>query len=70
VRDTNDNIFGGCFSQPLEIKEDFYGTGESFLYKFSVRKKKIFKKISLKKLKILQKIFSKKINFFSKDQIV
>lgn len=33
VKDTLGNIFGGCFSQPLEVKDDFYGTGESFLFK-------------------------------------
>lgn len=33
VKDTHKNIFGGCFSQPLELKDDFYGTGESFLFK-------------------------------------
>lgn len=36
IKDTLGNVFGGYFSQSLEVKEDFYGTGESFLFKQSV----------------------------------
>lgn len=39
MKDKNGNIFGGCFSQPLEIKDDFYGTGESFLFKVDNKNK-------------------------------
>lgn len=39
VKDTKGNIFGGCFSQPLEVKDDFYGTGESFLFKLDTKNK-------------------------------
>jgi hypothetical protein len=35
VKDTLGNVFGGYFSQSMEVKEDYYGTGESFLFKQS-----------------------------------
>ena len=37
LKDTDDNIFGGFFSAHLELQDDYYGTGESFLFKLSVR---------------------------------
>jgi TLD len=36
VQDTHDQIFGGYFSQSMEIKPDFYGTGETFLFQLKV----------------------------------
>jgi hypothetical protein len=36
VQDTNDQIFGGYFSQNLEVKPEFYGTGETFLFQLKV----------------------------------
>jgi hypothetical protein len=32
VQDTQDAIFGGYFSQTMEIKQNYFGTGESFLF--------------------------------------
>lgn len=36
IQDTKGNIFGGYFSQNLQMKESYYGTGESFLFKVTV----------------------------------
>lgn len=32
IQDVKDGIFGGYFSQNLEAKPDYFGTGESFLF--------------------------------------
>ena len=32
IQDIKDGIFGGYFSQNLEIKTEYFGTGESFLF--------------------------------------
>ena len=37
VEDVFEEVFGGFASQSLDIKEDFFGTGESFLFKVKVR---------------------------------
>lgn len=37
VQDTQDFIFGGFFTQHLEFKSEYYGTGESFLFQVTVR---------------------------------
>ena len=36
VQDTQDAVFGGYFSQSLELKPDYFGTGESFLFTLQV----------------------------------
>ena len=36
MRDTKGFVFGGYFSQQLEIREGFHGTGEAFIFKQSV----------------------------------
>jgi hypothetical protein len=36
IQDTNDQVFGGYFSQSMEIKPEFYGTGETFLFQLKV----------------------------------
>ena len=36
VQDTSDQVFGGYFSQSLEMKPEFYGTGETFLFQLKV----------------------------------
>ena len=35
VQDENKAIFGGFITEPLRVTKRFYGTGESFLFKFS-----------------------------------
>ena len=37
VKDVNENIFGGFFSQDLEYRHEYFGSGESFLFKIKVR---------------------------------
>lgn len=32
LQDIKENIFGGYFSQNLEVKPEYFGTGESFLF--------------------------------------
>ena len=32
VQSTTNEVFGGYFSQNLEIKSEYFGTGESFVY--------------------------------------
>jgi len=36
ILDTSENVFGGYFSQSLEQKIDYYGTGDSFLFTVKV----------------------------------
>lgn len=38
IEDTKGDIFGGYFSQSLNFRESYYGTGESFLFKVTVNK--------------------------------
>ena len=33
ILDTRGNVFGAYLSEPLTTRKDYYGTGESFLYK-------------------------------------
>uniref|UniRef100_A0A0A9WJJ9 Oxidation resistance protein 1 n=1 Tax=Lygus hesperus TaxID=30085 RepID=A0A0A9WJJ9_LYGHE len=35
IEDTFNNVFGALTSCPLQISDHFYGTGESFLYRFA-----------------------------------
>jgi len=35
LTDSNQNTFGGYFSGPLEKKDGYFGTGESFLFKYT-----------------------------------
>lgn len=37
VQDIKGNVFGGYFSQEPEFRKEFFGSGESFLYKIKVR---------------------------------
>jgi len=43
VMDGAHHIFGALCSCPLKISEGFYGTGESFLYKFDKNEVETFK---------------------------
>lgn len=36
IQDIKERVFGGYFSQNLEIKPEYYGTGESFLFEVKV----------------------------------
>lgn len=37
VKDTANHVFGGYFSQNITQRDDFFGTGESFLFKTNVK---------------------------------
>jgi len=36
VKDTNNNVFGAYGSEPLKFSQEYYGTGETFLFTFKV----------------------------------
>ena len=42
VKDTYGRVFGGYFSQNLTLRDDFFGTGESFLFKLKEKVKTFF----------------------------
>jgi len=40
IKDDNDNIFGCFTAEPFKVNNGFYGTGESFLFKYTMPKPK------------------------------
>ena len=43
IKDTAGKSFGGYFSQEMEVKTDYYGTGESFVFTFAGKNLIIYK---------------------------